>query len=107
MGAVLAGFLLSGRTTCVRGALTGETSAYSGGLNWQNFGISLWAAIICAGMSLGILIVFREHFDAQGRIARFIADNAFAVYVFHPPILIGIAIILHTAYVPALPNCCC
>jgi glucan biosynthesis protein C len=104
MGALLAGLILWAGLLVFGGALAGETSAYSGGLTWQNFGMSLWAAIICAGMSLGILIVFREHFDAQGRIARFMADNAFAVYVFHPPILIGIAIILHTTDVPALPK---
>jgi len=51
-----------------------------------------------------MLVVFREHFDAQGHIARFMADNAFAVYVFHPPILIGIAIMLQTTDVPALPK---
>ena len=51
-----------------------------------------------------MLVVFREHFDAQGHIARFMADNAFAVYVFHPPILIGIAILLHGMDIPALPK---
>jgi len=104
IGSLLAGFLLWAVLLMFGGALAGDTSAYSGGLTWQNLGMSLWATIICTGMSLGMLVVFREHFDVQGRIARFMADNAFAVYVFHPPILIGIAIMLRTIEIPALPK---
>ncbi len=102
VGALLVGFALWIGLLVLGGALAGETSVYSGGLTWQNFGISLWAAIICVGMSLGMLVVFRKRFAGQGRRARFMADNAFAVYVFHPPILIGIAILLHAVDMPVL-----
>jgi glucan biosynthesis protein C len=102
VGALLTGSLLWIGLLVLGGALAGETGAYSGGLTWQNFGMSLWAAIICVGMSLGMLVVFRARFASQGRMARFMADNAFAVYVFHPPILIGTAIMLHAVDVPVL-----
>ena len=48
----------------------------------------LWEAFSCVAMSLGLLVLFREHFAAQGRAGKFFSDNAFAVYVFHPPIVI-------------------
>jgi glucan biosynthesis protein C len=102
VAALLAGCIVWIGLLVLGGALAGETSAYSGGLTWQNFGMSLWTAIICVGMSLGMLVVFRERFAAPGRMARFMADNAFAVYVFHPPILIGTAIMLHAVDVPVL-----
>jgi peptidoglycan/LPS O-acetylase OafA/YrhL len=40
------------------------------------------------GISLGCLTLFRERFTGQGPRAAFFSANAFAVYVFHPPILI-------------------
>jgi surface polysaccharide O-acyltransferase-like enzyme len=44
------------------------------------------------GISLGLLGLFRARFNQQGRRAKFFSDNAFAVYVFHPPILIAITL---------------
>jgi glucan biosynthesis protein C len=44
------------------------------------------------GISIGCLVLFRERFNRQGRRAKFFSDNAFAVYVFHPPILIAITL---------------
>ncbi len=102
--ALLAGLMLWTALIALGGAVDGDTRAYAGGPTWQNFGMSFWSAIICAGMALGMLVVFRERFSARGRIARFMTDNAFAVYVFHPPILIGIAILLHAMDIPALPK---
>lgn len=84
------------------GALQGHFSAYGGGWHWQNLGMCFWAAIICVGVSLGLLVSFRDRFNAQGRFARFMSDNAFAVYVFHPPILIAIALGLRWFAVPGV-----
>ena len=42
-----------------------------------------------------MLAVYRRYFDAQGPVARWLSDNAFGVYLIHPPILIGSAILLH------------
>ena len=56
IGALLAGFLLWAGLLVFGGALAGDTSAYSGGLTWQNLGMSLWAAIIarpCCRMRRG------------------------------------------------------
>ena len=44
------------------------------------------------GISLGLLGLFRARFNRQGRWAKFMSDNAFAVYVFHTPILIAITL---------------
>ncbi|MEO8882821.1 MAG: acyltransferase family protein [Devosia sp.] len=83
------------------GALRGQSEAFAGGLHWQSAALSLWEALICAGMSFGVLAGFRARLSRQGRFSRYMSDNAFAVYVIHPPILIGIAILL--AGVPLPP----
>ena len=77
------------------GGLQGDTAQYSGGFNLVSAGKCLWEALVCVGMGLLMLAVYRRHFDAQGPTSRWLSDNAFGVYLIHPPILIGFAILLH------------
>ncbi len=66
----------------------GDISMINGGLYWQSAAYALWEAFFCVGVCLGIVVVFRERFNSGGRLPRFMADNSFAVYFFHPVILI-------------------
>jgi len=66
----------------------GDISMINGGLYWQSAAYALWEAFFCLGACLGIIVIFRERFNSGGRLARFMADNSFAVYFFHPVILI-------------------
>ena len=66
----------------------GEISMINGGLYWQSGAYALWEAFFCVGACLGIVVIFRERFNSGGRLSRFMADNSFAVYFFHPVILI-------------------
>ena len=77
------------------GGLHGETAAYSGGLNAVSAGKCLWEALVCVGMAMLILVVFRRWLDTQAPVARALSDNAFGVYLIHPPILIACAMALH------------
>ncbi len=77
------------------GALQGQTAKYMGGFNPVSAGKCLWEALVCAGMGLLILAVYRRSFDWQNALVRRLSDNAFGVYLIHPPILIGFAILLH------------
>ena len=82
------------------GALTGGFTAYSGGLTWQSAGLSLWESLVCFGMTFGVLVGFRTWLAGQGRVSKFMSDNAFAVYVIHPPILVGLALVLSPVALP-------
>lgn len=84
------------------GALRGETAAYLGGFNPVSAGKCLWESLVCVGMSFGLLALYRRYFDRQSRLARFFSDNSFAVYVFHPPVLIALALLLHPLAAPPL-----
>jgi peptidoglycan/LPS O-acetylase OafA/YrhL len=77
------------------GGLKGDTASYAGGLNPVSAGKCLWEALVCVGMAFLMLAVYRRHFNAQGPVARWLSDNAFGVYLIHPPILIASAILLH------------
>ena len=66
----------------------GDISMINGGLYWQSAAYALWEAFFCVGAALGIVVIFRERFNSGGRLPRFMAENSFAVYFFHPVILI-------------------
>ena len=68
---------------------------FSDGWNWQSAAFCLWESFTCIAVSFGLLVIYRRYFDAQGRLAGFLSDNAFGVYVFHAPIVIAIARLMH------------
>jgi surface polysaccharide O-acyltransferase-like enzyme len=50
-----------------------------------------WDALAFVGFSLALLAIYRRRFDRQGAFAKFMSDNAFAVFVFHAPILVALS----------------
>ena len=73
---------------------TGTTSALMGGLTWQSAAYSLWESFIAVAMSIGLIAVFREKFNSQSTLVKTLSDNSFAVYMFHPMIIIPITLLL-------------
>jgi len=73
------------------GAFKGQLSSYQGGWHWQSLGMSCWEQLAGVGISLYLLVWFRERFNGQGTAARFFSASAFAVYVFHTPVLITLS----------------
>ncbi|HUN63221.1 MAG TPA: acyltransferase family protein [Candidatus Sulfotelmatobacter sp.] len=84
------------------GMVKGNGKVYSGGWHWQAAGINLWEAFTCVAICYGLLVIYRQSYNEQGRVEKFLSDNAFSVYVFHPPILILLARLLHPVTWPVL-----
>jgi len=77
------------------GALTGKLDERgAGGLNWLSLAYSLWEGFICVSMVIVVLAWFRKRFDHQGRLAKVMSDNCFAVYILHPLIIVPLALAL-------------
>jgi glucan biosynthesis protein C len=76
------------------GGVSGDLAKYSGGLYWQSAAYALWESFFCVGVCLGLIVLFRQHFNAKGKYAKFMSDNYFSVYVFHPLILIMVTLAL-------------
>lgn len=81
-------------------ARPGEAAQLDGGLNLPSALKCLWEALVCVGMSYLLVALYRKYFNSQGRAARLLSDNAFAVYLFHPPILVFCAILIHEVGMP-------
>ncbi len=77
------------------GALTGQLDERgAGGLNWLSLAYSLWEGFMCVSMVIVVLAWFRKRFDHQGRLAKVMSDNSFAVYILHPIIIVPLALAL-------------
>ncbi|HPE62832.1 MAG TPA: hypothetical protein PLQ49_01840 [Methanothrix sp.] len=68
----------------------GDIPKIEGEFNWQSAAFALWESVFC----LGLVVLIRERFNSGGRVARFMYDNGYSVYVFHPPILILVTLAL-------------
>ena len=64
--------------------------------------MNLWESFTCVAMCYGLLVIFRELFNRQGPLATFMSENAFSVYVFHPPIVILAARMQHNLMLPSI-----
>lgn len=63
-----------------------------GGFTWQSAALSFWESFFCIGICLGLLVLFREKFNHQGSVTRWLSDNCFSVYLFHTPLLIAVTL---------------
>jgi glucan biosynthesis protein C len=92
IGVIVLGFLVWFVLVVVATA-TGTTTALLGGLTWQSAAFSVWESSVAVLMSLGLIAVFREKFNRQSKLVKTLSDNSFAVYMFHPMIIIPVTIL--------------
>ena len=69
-------------------------AAFNGGWHWQSAAYALWESFIAVSMSVGLIVLFREKCAGQSRLVKALSDSAFAVYVFHAPVLIGLSLLM-------------
>lgn len=81
---------------------SGEYSRLAGDLHWPSALYCLWESLFGCGVCLGLVVIARDQFNRHTPLTRWLSDNSFAVYVFHPPILIGLTIALHRLNWPPL-----
>ena len=95
--ALLATFIFAGLASASMmqeaGAGGTQTGAYAiaGGFNWLAFCYALWESFVVVGVGIGLLVLFRERWNYQGRLAKEFAANVYTVYLIHPVVLVGFA----------------
>jgi glucan biosynthesis protein C len=78
-----------------------ERNLYAGGWHWQAAGTSLVEGALAATLPLFLIGWFRVHGSRQGRLLRRMAPSAYAAFVLHPPLVVGLALTLHRVALPA------
>ena len=69
--------------------------AIAGGVNWLALSYALWEANMVVGMSISLLVLLRQRWNHQGRVASSLAPTVYTVYLIHAPVLIGFAYAFH------------
>jgi peptidoglycan/LPS O-acetylase OafA/YrhL len=80
-------------------ALHGNTQ---GGFNLQAATYAFWEPLVAWGLILGLLRTFTRRFQTLGPTWTALARRAFAIYIIHPPILVGIALAWRHVQAPHL-----
>ena len=75
---------------------------WAAGFTPASLAISAWDAFLCVSLCVSLPVLFREKFDFRGKILKASADDAFAVYLIHPFVLVPLQGILLGADIPAL-----
>jgi len=73
---------------------THSEQSVNGGFTWQSAGVCFWEAFFCLGICLGLTVLFREKYNRQGAFEKWMTDNNFSVYMFHPPVLVAVTLVM-------------
>ena len=99
--AVASFFLLMLPSMALGGALDDELDPFYGGLQWQAAVLAVWEQIFGVGISIWLLVWYRERHNSQSWLRKKLSDNSFSVYLFHPPFIIIIGYLLLETGLPA------
>jgi peptidoglycan/LPS O-acetylase OafA/YrhL len=77
-------------------------SNFSGGLSWTAILYALWEPFVAWGLIALWLLVFRARMNQPSAFWTWLNRRAYAVYIIHPPVLVGISLLLHGWIAPAL-----
>ena len=67
---------------------------------WKNLAYSIWEQIVGFGMIVALFGIFKGRLNGQSPFAKKLSASAYAVYVFHTPVLIGISILFLGLNIP-------
>ncbi len=69
----------------------GHADLFEGGLHWQALLYALWESVVCVGLCIGLLVLFRKRFNTQGKVGKALSASAYTVYLIHPLIIVPLA----------------
>jgi len=75
----------------IGGLAVGPLNDFVGGFHWQALGEAMWEAFVVVGVCLGSLVLFRQHWNRQGRLTKSLAESSYTVYLIHPLVLVSVA----------------
>lgn len=72
----------------VLGGASDDISPFMGGVHWQCFAYSFWEQFVGVAMIIGLLVLFRNRFNRQGRVAKIMSTSSYTAYIVHAPVLV-------------------
>jgi len=81
-------------------------ASFGGGLTWPAILYAFWEPFVAWGLISAWLLVFRSYMNRPSAFWTWLNRRAYAVYIIHPPVLVGISLLLHSWIAPALLKFC-
>ncbi|MGA8087023.1 MAG: acyltransferase [Terracidiphilus sp.] len=75
---------------------------FGGGLTWPAIFYAFWDPFVAWGLIAAWLLVARACMNKHSHFWSWLNRRAYAVYIIHPPVLVGISLLLHPWAAPAL-----
>jgi surface polysaccharide O-acyltransferase-like enzyme len=72
-----------------------------GGFSWPSLLCSLWETVIAAGLSIGLIVAFREMFFRPSHLLGIMAAASFGAYILHPWIVVALQAAIAGLTLPA------
>lgn len=82
------------------------TSNFAGGLSWTAILYAFWEPFVAWGLIAAWLLLTRKHMNQPSAFWSWLNRRAYAVYIIHPPLLVGVSLLLHGWGAPALTKFC-
>lgn len=80
----------------ITGGKENGIESFVGRMTWQSFAWAVWEQVTGFALIIGLLGLAKKYANRQGKLASALSASAYGVYVFHPPIIVGIsALFLH------------
>jgi peptidoglycan/LPS O-acetylase OafA/YrhL len=76
-------------------------AGFGGGHAWPALLYALWEPFVAWGLITAWLLAFRQFMYHPSPFWTWLNRRAYAVYIIHPPLLVGISLLLHTWNAPA------
>jgi Acyltransferase family len=83
-----------------------NAGALEGGFKWQALITASVEGILAVGMGLWVLAWFQRHGNWDGGWARKISPRAFGAFLIHTPLIVAVAIAMHTWPIPVAVKYC-
>src|SRR5215469_3221672 len=81
-------------------------ASFGGGLTWPAILYAFWEPFVAWGLIAAWLLLFRAYMNRPSTFWTWLNRRAYAVYIIHPPILVGVSLLLHAWIAPALLKFC-
>lgn len=72
--------------------------------HWQSGVYAIWDSLMAVGLGLGLVVLFRTVWNSKGALGIFLAQQSYAVYIIHIPIIVFLAYLLRDVDMDALPK---
>ncbi|MGA3332655.1 MAG: acyltransferase [Terracidiphilus sp.] len=86
----------------VRALAGAARSNFSGGFSWMAIFYALWEPFVAWGLVAAWLLVFRARVNQPSGFWDWLRRRAYSVYIIHPPVLVGVSLLLRGWAAPAL-----